>query len=62
MMPVLAINAFAHVITVVAACLIWTLMKWSGMTATKGRMKRMKPSYENSVRRASAFMPGCPKG
>lgn len=41
--------------------LTWTLMKWSGVPTTEGRMKRKKPGYEDYVRRTSAFVPWWPK-
>jgi len=42
--------------------LTWTLMKWSGVPTTEGRMKRKKPGYEDYVRRTSGFVPWWPKG
>lgn len=44
------------------ALLTWTLMKWSGVPTTEGRMKRKKPGYEDYVRRTSGFVPWWPKG
>jgi steroid 5-alpha reductase family enzyme len=41
--------------------LTWTLMKWSGVPTTEGRMKRKKPGYEDYVRRTSGFVPWWPK-
>ncbi len=41
--------------------LTWTLMKWSGVPTTEGRMKRKKPGYEAYVRRTSGFVPWWPK-
>lgn len=41
--------------------LTWTLVKWSGMPTTEGRMKRKKPRYEDYVRRTSGFVPWWPK-
>jgi len=41
--------------------LTWTLMKWSGVPTTEGRMKRKKPGYEAYVRRTSGFVPWLPK-
>lgn len=41
--------------------LTWTLMKWSGVPTTEGRMKRKKPGYEDYVRRTSGFVPWFPK-
>ena len=41
--------------------LTWTLVKWSGMPTTEGRMKRKKPKYEDYVRRTSGFVPWWPK-
>ena len=40
--------------------LTWTLMKWSGVPTTEGRMKRKKPGYEDYVRRTSGFVPWWP--
>jgi steroid 5-alpha reductase family enzyme len=42
--------------------LTWTLMKWSGVPTTEGRMKRKKPGYEDYVRRTSGFVPWWPRG
>ncbi len=41
--------------------LTWTLMKWSGVPTTEGRMKRKKPGYEEYIRRTSGFAPWWPK-
>lgn len=41
--------------------LTWTLIKWSGVPTTEGRMKRKKPEYEAYVRRTSGFVPWLPK-
>lgn len=41
--------------------LTWTLMKWSGVPTTEGRMKRKKPGYDDYVRRTSGFVPWWPK-
>jgi len=41
--------------------LTWTLIKWSGVPTTEGRMKRKKPGYETYVRRTSGFLPWFPK-
>ncbi len=40
--------------------LTWTLMKWSGVPTTEGRMKRKKPGYEDYVHRTSGFVPWWP--
>lgn len=41
--------------------LTWTLIKWSGVPTTEGRMKRKKPGYADYVRRTSGFVPWWPK-
>lgn len=41
--------------------LTYTLMKWSGVPTTEGRMKRKKPGYEEYARRTSGFVPWFPK-
>ena len=41
--------------------LTWTLMKWSGAPTVERRMRKMKPGYEDYVRRTSGFIPWFPK-
>ncbi|OYY71864.1 DUF1295 domain-containing protein [Sphingomonas sp. 28-63-12] len=41
--------------------LTWTLIKWSGVPTTEGRMRRKKPDYEDYARRTSGFIPWFPQ-
>jgi steroid 5-alpha reductase family enzyme len=41
--------------------LTWTLIKWSGVPTTEGRMKQKKPGYAEYIRRTSGFVPWWPK-
>ena len=43
------------------ALLTFTLIRWSGVPTTEGRLKKTRPDYAAYVARTSGFVPWFPK-